>query len=154
MQQTKFNQTLFFLSVILILLGLFLPWYAVGDLFSVNIQPLVLRWNTTFTQTGGRLFLPSLEQNIPNGLILLLGVICLIILRLCRVSIQIVKWTTLGAALILLSISSYYLVSIWKIYVLGEKIGHTPPGFGLYIFFLGSVILFLTSLRIESKKSS
>jgi hypothetical protein len=153
-QQTKTFQRLFFLSVFLILLGLFLPWYAVGDLISVNIQPLVLKWNTIFTQTGERLFLPSLEQNIPNGLILLFGVICLIILRFGRVSIQIIKWTTLGAALILLSLSSYYIVSIWQIYILGEKIGRTPPGFGLYIFFLGSVILFFASLRVESKKSS
>jgi hypothetical protein len=154
MQQTKFNHTLFFLSVFLILSGLFLPWYAIGDPFSINIQPLVLNWKTTFPQTGGRLFIPSLEQNVPVGLISLLGVICLIILRFGRLFSRIIKWINLVTALILIAISIYYIVSIWQIYFIGREIGNTPPGFGLYIFFLGSVILFIVGLQTNRKKSS
>jgi hypothetical protein len=100
----------------------------------------------SFAAAGGRYWLPYLEQNIPFGIVLLLGVIFLIILSFGKASRPILKWTASGIALGLLSMSLYYLVTIWKIYLSAKIIGQTPPGIGLYIFFLGSLLLFLGSV--------
>lgn len=152
--QTKIYQKLFLLGIILILLGLFLPWYTVGDLVSVNIQPLVISWWTIFTEAGGRLYLPSLRQYVSTGFVSLLGAICLIVLGFARNSSQIIKWITIGVSVFILSISIYHLILIWKIFLFDQIIGFNPPGIGLYVCLLGSVIVFYVSLGIESKKSS
>jgi hypothetical protein len=153
-QHTILNQKLFILAVMLIILGLFLPWYAVGDLVSINIHPLIFNWTTTFTEAGGRLYLPSIEQNMPYGLLSLLGAATLIVLRFGKLSKQIVKWAAFGVALFLLFTSIYHLISIWNLYMAGGRIGLTPPGFGLYIFLLGSFILILISLRTLISRNS
>ncbi len=78
MEQTRFNQKFFFLGVTLIILGLFLSWYAVGDLVSVGIRLLVIKWTTAFAEVGGKFYFPSVQQNISPGLLSLIGAICLI----------------------------------------------------------------------------
>lgn len=146
MQQTKYQQIIFFLGIVLIILGLCLPWFVGGDFVTIYRPPLVFNWTTTFPEAGGRIHLPSLEQNIASGYLLLLGVSYLIFVWLKRLSSQYISSTTLGVALFFLSISIYYLISIWGSYIKGGIIGLSPPGFGLYVFFMGALILFTISL--------
>jgi hypothetical protein len=146
-EQIKFRQILYITGLILIILGLFLPWYTSGDLISVDKQPLVLKWSIVFSQAGGRYYLPSIEQNIPYGFFALIGAICLIVLRAGKIFSHVAKWITLGIALLLLSLSVYYHITIWRLSMIGGIIGLSSPRLGLYLFLSGSLILFLICLQ-------
>lgn len=149
--KTKFIQIGFLLGLTLIILGLFLLWFAVGDIISINSQPLVLKWSTIFTQTGGRVYIPSIEQDISIGFFALFGAICLMVLRVGKFFPPITKWLNFGIALFLFSISVGYHISIWMLHGSGEYFRLDPPRIGLYVFSLGSFIISLISLLSKER---
>lgn len=156
MKHIYITEKLFFLSIGLIILGLFLPWYAVGDLVLVKIEPLVLRWMTKFTDAGGRFYLPTLDQHFPFGYLSLLGSIFLALLKIRRIPIDKIAWASIAVALFLVCTSVFHYVSVFfEIRHSRVVVDQTLPYPGLYVFIIGSLILFWIGLSgVMNKKNS